>query len=298
MLDHKIETFLTLCDTMNYRLAAERLHITQPAVTQQIHALEEYYQCSLFEYDARRLKKTPQAETLEYVSRAMVYQEKQLSQALQQLCPRTLHIGVTKTIGEVVIAEHLAQFFQEPGYHVEVSVDNTEQLLEQLNHGELDFALIEGHFSRSNYGSQRYSTERFSGLCSVNHPFAGQTVTIQQAMQEHLLLREEGSGTRNIFEGLLYQQNGTLSNFSRISCVNNYGLLKELLSLGCGISFGYEVIARKNPDIAAFYLQDIQISHDFSYVYLKDSSAESLIALFDRYAPQNRSDSDVQYRLS
>ena len=42
MLDYRIETFLTLCETMNYRITAERLNITQPAVTQHIHYLENY----------------------------------------------------------------------------------------------------------------------------------------------------------------------------------------------------------------------------------------------------------------
>ena len=40
MLDRRVETFLKLCETMSYRAAAEQLHITQPAVTQHIHALE------------------------------------------------------------------------------------------------------------------------------------------------------------------------------------------------------------------------------------------------------------------
>ena len=43
MLDRRVETFLKLCETMSYRAAAEQLHITQPAVTQHIHALEQHY---------------------------------------------------------------------------------------------------------------------------------------------------------------------------------------------------------------------------------------------------------------
>lgn len=284
MLDHKIETFLTLCDTMNYRLAAEKLHITQPAVTQQIHALEEYYQCPLFVYEARRLKKTPYGQELENVSRSMAYQELRLVDALRRPEPRILHIGVTKTIGEVAIAAHLARFFQEPGNAAVITVDNTEELLERLRHGELDFALIEGHFGGGGYGSKRYRTERFSGLCSADHPFAGRTVTVQETLREHLLLREDGSGTRKIFEDLLYEQNCSVEDYSRVTCVNNCGLLRNLLSLGCGISFGYAILGKNDPGIATFSLRDIQVSHDFSYVYLKNSGAEQTVALFDRFS--------------
>ena len=57
-MERKLETFLTLCETLNYRRAAERLHLTQPAVTKQIQALEAEYGAVLFQYDGRRLHKT------------------------------------------------------------------------------------------------------------------------------------------------------------------------------------------------------------------------------------------------
>ena len=64
MTGDRIETFLTLCRLMNYRRTAEELNMTQPAVTQHIHYLEERYGCKLFLYDRRTLKMTPEAEVL------------------------------------------------------------------------------------------------------------------------------------------------------------------------------------------------------------------------------------------
>ena len=52
-MDQKLSTFLTLCSTMNYRRAADALHLTQPAVTKQIQALEAQYGVKLFSYDER-----------------------------------------------------------------------------------------------------------------------------------------------------------------------------------------------------------------------------------------------------
>ena len=52
-MDAKLETFLTLCRVMNYRVAAEELHLTQPAVTKQIQSLEQQYGVKLFRYDGR-----------------------------------------------------------------------------------------------------------------------------------------------------------------------------------------------------------------------------------------------------
>ena len=70
MLDYRIDTFLTLCESMNYRKAAEILHISQPAVTQQIHYLESQFGQKLFAYKNRRLVKTEAAVILEKYARA------------------------------------------------------------------------------------------------------------------------------------------------------------------------------------------------------------------------------------
>ena len=56
-MDTKLHTFLTLCQTMNYRLAADRLHLSQPAVTKQIQSLEQALQTKLFRYDGHTLHK-------------------------------------------------------------------------------------------------------------------------------------------------------------------------------------------------------------------------------------------------
>ena len=64
-MDRRLETFLAVCQTMNYRRAAEALHLTQPAVTKQIQSLEASYGVRLFSYDGRKLRKTAPGSVLE-----------------------------------------------------------------------------------------------------------------------------------------------------------------------------------------------------------------------------------------
>ena len=82
MLDHRIDTFLALCDCMNYRKAAEVLQLTQPAVTQQIQHLERLYGCKLFSYENHKLVKTSHADILEKYARAAKLQEYTLREKL------------------------------------------------------------------------------------------------------------------------------------------------------------------------------------------------------------------------
>lgn len=81
-MDPKLKTFLVLCETMNYHAAAELLHLTQPAVTKQIQALEAQYQAKLFSYDERKLKKTEAGEILEEYARSIQYNCLELEQTM------------------------------------------------------------------------------------------------------------------------------------------------------------------------------------------------------------------------
>lgn len=82
MIDYRIPTFLTLYELMNYRRTAEQLKLSQPAVTQQIHALERDYGCRLFTYDGSRLYRTPEAEKLAQYARVAVYNDQRMRQEL------------------------------------------------------------------------------------------------------------------------------------------------------------------------------------------------------------------------
>ena len=95
-MERKLETFLTLCETLNYRRAAERLHLTQPAVTKQIQALEAEYGAVLFRYDGRRLHKTSKGELLELHAIAQRYNHQKLLQAMQAAPPVACASGPPK----------------------------------------------------------------------------------------------------------------------------------------------------------------------------------------------------------
>ena len=286
MQDHRMETFLTLCETMNYRQAAERLHITQPAVTQHIQYLEAYYGCRLFSYDGRKLSKTEQAELLERGAHAINYQEERLRQDLRVRQAPNLSIGATKTIGEFVIGNHVSRYLDVPGNRLSVDVDNTARILERLNRGKLDFAIVEGYYSRSEYEDRLYQTDPFVGLCAWDHPLAGRTVPLEELWGENLLLREKGSGTREILENFLNERNHAATDFARVTCIGNLGLMERLLEGKKGITFAYAAAAAENHRLARFFVEGWELRREFNYVFLRDTGAKALVELFDSYRPR------------
>lgn len=85
MIDYRIKTFLVLCDTMNYRKTAEILNMTQPAVTQHIHFLENEYKCKLFIYDRHTLKVTSEGEMLKNYAENVLFRNKNFWKKCRQL---------------------------------------------------------------------------------------------------------------------------------------------------------------------------------------------------------------------
>ena len=148
-MDQRLETFLTVCATMNYRMAAEQLHLTQPAVTKQIQSLEALYGVRLFTYDSRKLRKTPQGETLEIYALSQRYQDEELRRALKRQEKTSLRIGATKSIGDYILLPQIIRFLKEPDNELFFTVDNTAHLLAQLEGGELDFVVLEGISTRA-----------------------------------------------------------------------------------------------------------------------------------------------------
>ena len=283
MIDTRIETFLTLCRVMNYRKTAEILNMTQPAVTQHIHYLEEHYGCKLFIYDRRSLKMTAEAQIMKKYAENVLYQEKKLKSQLNQKESINLSVGATKTIGEYVIPEHISAFLSQPGNSISVKVENTDNLLLSLSDGEIDFALIEGFFDKSRYASQLYRKEPFTGICGANHPFADRTISLNEIWSENLILREDGSGTKSILQQLLAESNHSFEEFRKITTISNFGLITKLLEKNNCITFAYRAIKESNSALAEFRVKDWDISREFNYVYLDAPFSEYAVEYFKSF---------------
>ena len=280
MLDYRIDTFLTLCEQMNYRKTAETLGLTQPAVTQQIHYLEGQYGRRLFQYENRRLVKTEAAAILEQYARAAKLQQQDLLQKLESSPIHTLRIGATKTIGDYYLKEDIRRYLQSPDNALTLIVDNTEHLLRLLEENELDFSVVEGFFDKTRFDSILLRREPFVGICRKDHPFAGREVTMEELLQQTIIHREAGSGTRAILEQELRGYNESLQRFQRHICISSFNIILDLVKQGFGVSFVYNILADSDPGLAKFSIRGERVVREFNVVYLKYADMEEKIRLF------------------
>lgn len=282
MIDYRIKTFLVLCDTMNYRKTAEILNMTQPAVTQHIHFLENEYKCKLFIYDRHTLKVTSEGELLKNYAENVLFQEQKLLEKMQTAKNPVVRIGATKTIGEFVIDEKLGEYLKNPHNNLLIDIDNTVRLLKRLKRGEIDFALIEGFFDGKEFASKIYKEEDFIGVCSKEHPFANKTVPLEETFSQTLFIREKGSGTRTILEQLLSEHNYTTEHFKRSVCFSNFGLMSKMISQNIGITFAYKAFLKSNDNLSPFYINGYKVVRNFKFVYLDTPDSANTIKQFEK----------------
>ena len=282
-MDSKLQTFLTLCQTMNYRIAAEQLHLSQPAVTKQIQSLEQMLQIKLFCYDGHMLHKTEACLLLERYAITQQYQFEELQLAIADKKRFNLRIGATKTIGDYVLIDAIKEYLSDPSHELSLMVDNTMHLLQMLDENQLDFAVIEGAFSKKKYDSYLLRMEPFVGICAKNSPLCGQHISVEELLKQTIIVREKGSGTRRIFEERLAALGYELSDFYREVSISSFVAIKALVAAGIGISFLYNSVAAKENDIGTFTVDGITEPHPFHVVYTQNTSARNYAEQFLKF---------------
>ena len=105
MIDFRIESFYTLCQTKSFTKTAQELYITQPAVTQHIKFLEEYYGGKLVEYSEKKLKLTERGKKLYEYVKTIIADSKRIQEEIKNIEEKNRHlkIGATLSIAENII---------------------------------------------------------------------------------------------------------------------------------------------------------------------------------------------------
>ena len=196
--------FRAICENeCNTTKAAEVLHMTQPAVSLAIKELEQYYGIVLFDRIGRRLRITEAGQHfLEYavhISSLFYDMEKELRDWDSF---GILRVGASITIGSQFLPGYVKTFYNRyPGTEIRALVAPSDELEKKILSNELDLALIEGIAHEPSIYSEEYMEDSLTVICPANGTFHhGQTLSIDEFRRQKFLLRERGSGTREVFD--------------------------------------------------------------------------------------------------
>lgn len=278
MINPRIETFLTVCKHMNYTKAAEELHITQPSVSQQIRHLEEYYRTELFSRQGKKIFLTPSGEILLRAAETMRNDEIRLFEKIsdEKRHNTSLVFGATMTIAEFALSAPLNRIIKtNPDFDIHMIMGNTAQLIDKLRCGDIHFAIVEGYFNSSDFEKMLFKREKYIPVCASNHKFKKRPSSLSDLLEESVLIREKGSGTREILEKKLDLHSLSIDSFAKTIEIGSMQTLIQLLLTDNGISFLYE--AAVSPEIGKgtlveIELDDFNVFHDFNFIWNKDSS--------------------------
>ncbi len=262
MLDAKLLTFLEVARLGSYTRAAERLHLTQPAVTQHIRKLEEHYRRKLMDTSGRAVRLTAAGEEVLSYARLQLNNERRLMERLSE-GQRPLCVGATLSIADYYLPPRLSRYLSGGGTPPHVEVGNTETLLSRMHNGDLDCALIEGLFDEAVFEADIWLNASFVPIARAGHPLACGIRTLRELCGYPLLLREPGSGTRAVLENALFQRGMSPDSFLKSAELGGFGLIKAVLAATDAVSFMYEGVCR--AEIEAGTLCELPVA-DFSLV--------------------------------
>jgi len=201
--------FRKLCEAgYNSTKAAKMLHMTQPAVSHAIKELEQYYGVQLFDRIGRRLQITDAGQHfLQYaIHIADLFSDMELE--LRDWDSKgLLRVGASITIGSQFLPGYVKAFSEIcPEIDVRVTVEQSDRLERKLLTNELDCALIEGIAHDPHIVSEAYMEDHLSVICSTQKGWQqGQIISKEEFANQRFLLREPGSGTREVFDRAVAQ---------------------------------------------------------------------------------------------
>jgi DNA-binding transcriptional LysR family regulator len=206
-LNH-LAVFHAVAQTGSMTQGAERLDISQPAVSKQVQELEHVLGVYLFDRIGRRVQLSQAGEILADYARqlfAVAHQAEEAMADVRAVRRGKLVIGASTTIGTYLLPGVLAEFWRRhPKVELLVQVENTEQVHRRLAERELDLGLTEGLIEEVELDAEVFHRDELVLIAAPGHRLAGQPrVALSAVREEPFILREPGSGTRAVEERAL-----------------------------------------------------------------------------------------------
>lgn len=199
-----IKLFLSVCShDCNTTKAAKASHMTQPAVSLAIKELEEYYGVHLFERMGKKLKITPVGLRFqEYALRICGLFDDMERELRNWDSFGVLRVGASVTIGSQFLPEYVKEFYKRyPETQVKVTIGSSDRIENGIRENELDFGLVEGIPHAPDFAAEEYMDDHLTVICPAEGSFyAGEEISIETFRKQAFLLRESGSGTREVFD--------------------------------------------------------------------------------------------------
>jgi len=284
MINDKLNTLIVLAQVKSYTKTAELCHLSQPAVSQHIKALEEMYGIKIFKRVGRNLVLTYEGDVLVRNAKRLIALNRNIEKELSKNKGgiNKLDIGITLTAGGYFIPEILNVFKRKyPELRFNFHTDHATNLIERMRLNELDFIIVDGTPQTNEFNVELLVKDELIIIGPKNHPLAKKSVvTTEELKKEKFILRHEKANTRLAFENYLLNHLDNIANFDVILEIDNTALIKQLIIAGHGLSVMSRAICEVNLRVGTLKeikLKDFYLERGIYLVYPNDLKNTDLI---------------------
>jgi DNA-binding transcriptional LysR family regulator len=201
----QLAAFCAVVERKSFSQAAERLGVTQPAVSLQIRALEKRLGRQLLDRSGRRVEPTEAGLRLYRGAQRILALEEQLVEEVAEgdegALAGQLELGASTGPGGTVLPRLLCEFHAEhPGVRVRLLVSDTQTVVEQVARRELELGVVGAARRHRSVAFEPFFRDEVVLVCPPDHAFAGRTISIDDLRAEPLILMQEGAGVRQVIE--------------------------------------------------------------------------------------------------
>jgi len=276
MADRRLQVFHTVARLLSFTKAAETLHMTQPAVTFQVRQLEEYFNTRLFDRTHNRISLTEVGQLVyDYADRIFdLYAE--MDDSVKEITGDingVLLIGASTTIAEYMLPVLLGDFKNKyPDVQIRLRVSNTDEIVAMVENNVIDLGVVEAPVANKSLAVELCRMDRLVAIVPSDHPLAHKTdVTVADLAQYPFIMREEGSGTREVITHYFAQAGLSMLNLNIVMELGSSEAIKGAVTSGMGISILSRVTIQKELQLNILHALDLSpaLERPFSFVHQK-----------------------------
>lgn len=270
---HHLEVLVAVCQEKTMHAAAQKLNISQPAISKMIADLEQYYHVKLFERINHRLYLTPVGETMRsYAVQILEMFQNMENEIHEQGRQDHIRIGASVSVGTCLLPPLLQQLKQTmPQTTYAVTVHNTSRIEQMVNDYTLDLGLVEGKIENANLVIEKIGEDELVLVAAAKHPLVEkQNLTYRDLEEYPFISRENGSSSRNQLE--LHLQELGLNLRMNYSC-SSVEAIKQALLYTDGIAVLSKMMVQeeiKKGALAVLPLDEMKFKRSIRLIYHKN----------------------------
>lgn len=240
-MDIKLKLFCAVAETRSFSATSKIVHLSQPAVSLQIQALEEFFETKLFDRSGGEINLTPAGEILYQQAKHILEHYNDIEKEMRKISGAIrggFTIGASTSLGNHVLPRVIIAFKKEhPKVKISMMVGNTRRIEELLKSGFVDFGLVAGECMGGKMRREKILSDELMLIVSRDHPWAKKkNVSILDILKEPFILREEGSGTRQQIEEYLSAHGIGIHDMHVALILGSTASIKEAVEAGIGVS--------------------------------------------------------------